>query len=120
AVNGQVDGSPAAHASMSMLSFEPATITFGLLGSIAMAGSFCLFCENGVVGLPTVTSVSPPGWATATAAPETTATVASSARVAREIRIWLLLLGPMPDAASLIGPAGLLQGQRQLTAGPYR
>jgi hypothetical protein len=23
-----------------------------------MAGSFCLFCENGVVGLPTLTSVS--------------------------------------------------------------
>ena len=43
---------------MSMLSFEPAASTVGWLASIATAGSFCLFAENGELGLPTVTSVS--------------------------------------------------------------
>src|SRR5690242_5536225 len=43
---------------MSMLSFEPATRMSGELASAVIAGSFCLFCENGVVGLPTVTNVS--------------------------------------------------------------
>ena len=37
---------------MSMLSFAPATRMFGWFASTASAGSFCLFCENGVVGLP--------------------------------------------------------------------
>src|SRR5215213_9789468 len=45
-------------ASRSISSFAPATTTFGLLGSIATAGSFCLFRGNGELGLPTVTSVS--------------------------------------------------------------
>src|SRR5438876_7288812 len=43
---------------MSMLSFDPATRTFGWFASTASAGSFCLFCENGVGGLPTFTNVS--------------------------------------------------------------
>lgn len=59
AVNGQVVGSPALHASSSMLSFAPATRMSGWLASTAIAGSFCLFCENGVEGLPTLTSGSP-------------------------------------------------------------
>src|SRR5919108_4132684 len=59
AVNGHVVGSPALQASMSMLSFEPAASTSSLLASIARAGSFCLFCENGLDGLPTETSRSP-------------------------------------------------------------
>src|SRR5258708_17779318 len=54
-VNGQVVGSPALQASMSMLSLAPATTSDGSCASIATAGSFCLFCENGDVGLPTVT-----------------------------------------------------------------
>jgi len=33
-------------------------------GSIATAGSFCLFCGNGPGGLPTVTGT-PPAWAEA-------------------------------------------------------
>jgi len=41
-----------------MLSFAPATRTFGWLTSIATAGSFCLFYENGLVGLPMLTLVS--------------------------------------------------------------
>ena len=36
----------------------------GWFASTAMAGSFCLFSENGVTGLPFVTNTSPP-WATA-------------------------------------------------------
>src|SRR5205807_901866 len=59
AVNGHVVGSPALQASMSMLSFEPAASTDSLLASIAIAGSFCLFCENGLGGLPMETSRSP-------------------------------------------------------------
>src|SRR5262245_19172287 len=43
---------------MSMLSLAPATTMFGFAGSTATAGSFCLFCEKGVGGLPTVTRVS--------------------------------------------------------------
>ena len=43
---------------MSMLSLAPATTKLGLLGSMATAGSFCLFCENGPVGLPMLTRVS--------------------------------------------------------------
>src|SRR5215210_1910711 len=59
-VNGQSVSGPALQASMSMLSLAPATTTLGWFASIATAGSFCLFCENGPVGLPTDTSVSPP------------------------------------------------------------
>ena len=58
-VKGQVVGSPAAQASISMLSLAPAANTVGLLGSTAIQGSFCLFCEKGVAGLPLATSVSP-------------------------------------------------------------
>ena len=44
----------------------PAATTLGLVGSTATAGSFCLFCGNGVMGLPTVTrdsvaACAPPG-----------------------------------------------------------
>src|SRR5438445_187246 len=57
-VNGHELSVPALHASMSTSSLDPAASTVGWLASTARAGSFCLFCENGPVGLPTVTSVS--------------------------------------------------------------
>jgi hypothetical protein len=57
-VNGQVVGSPALHASRSMLSLAPAARISGLDGSMATVGSFCLFCEKIRSLLPTVTSVS--------------------------------------------------------------
>src|SRR5204862_3937865 len=57
-VKGQSVLLPALHASISIRSFGPATSTFGWLASTAIAGSFCLFRENGVVGLPTLTRVS--------------------------------------------------------------
>src|SRR3954454_22432613 len=79
AVNGQVFGAPAAQDSSSISSFEPAATTFGLLGSIATAGSFCLFCENGVGGLPTETSTSVGGAAEATATPVKAAAAAAAA-----------------------------------------
>jgi hypothetical protein len=66
-VNGQVVGSPALQASMSMLSLAPAASTVGWLASTATVGSFCLFWEKGAVGLPTETSLSPPGCAEAIA-----------------------------------------------------
>src|SRR5436853_518091 len=43
---------------MSTSSFAPAASTFGWLASTASEGSFCLFCEKGPAGLPTVTKVS--------------------------------------------------------------
>jgi len=79
-VNGQVVSSPALQASSSMLSFAPAAIApvrstgFGLT---AIAGSFCLFCENGDIGLPTVMSGSPldaPATAVSARAPESSRT----------------------------------------------
>src|SRR5207249_4857289 len=57
-VNGQVVSSPGLQASSSISSLEPATRMLGRLASTASAGSFCLFSENGVGGLPTDTSVS--------------------------------------------------------------
>src|SRR3954451_10808367 len=82
-VNGHVVGSPAAQVSMSMLSFEPAASTSGCFWSTATAGSFCLFCENGPVGLPTVTSDSP--WARAGAA--TTRLARTATPAARDLLI---------------------------------
>ena len=58
-VNGQVLSVPALQASISMLSFAPAATSHGWAGSIATAGSFCLFCEKMLSLLPTVTSLSP-------------------------------------------------------------
>src|SRR3954454_4793702 len=57
-VNGQVLSAPALHASMSTSSFEPATRTFGCNALCVSVGSFCLFCENGFVGLPFETRTS--------------------------------------------------------------
>src|SRR5919109_2041531 len=96
-VNGHVVGSPALHASMSMLSFEPAASTFSCAASIAIAGSFCLFCENGADGLPTVTSRSP-----VTASAPGTARIAAQAMMQqaaasdRSIRL-LLILSPLSE-----------------------
>src|SRR5438270_11666240 len=87
-VNGQVFGAPAPQDSSSISSLAPATITLGLLGSIASAGSFCLFWENGVGGLPTLTSWSTGGAAVAAATPpRTTARAVSSTRYSRRLII---------------------------------
>ncbi len=58
-----------------MLSLAPAARMLGWAWSTATAGSFCLLAENGLEGLPTDTSVSPPcvaaagtAWAATTAA----------------------------------------------------
>src|SRR5215213_8276279 len=77
-VNGQVVSSPALQASRSMLSLAPAAKTLGWFWSTATAGSFCLFWEKGLVGLPTDTRVSPPWVAEATAGLTNPATKASS------------------------------------------
>ena len=57
-VNGHVLSVRLLHASRSISSFEPAAAIVGTAGFTATAGSFCLFCANGDIGLPTVTSVS--------------------------------------------------------------
>src|SRR3954470_19073447 len=63
---------------MSMLSFAPAASTAGWLASIATAGSFCLFAENGDAGLPALTSVSGLNATALPAGPATTAAAATS------------------------------------------
>src|SRR5215213_1943756 len=77
-VNGQVVSSPALQASRSMLSLAPAAKTLGWFWSTATAGSFCLFWEKGLVGLPTDTRVSPPWVAEATAGLTNPATKATN------------------------------------------
>src|SRR5205814_5153817 len=57
-VKGQVVSSPALQASKSILSFAPAARISEGFASTARPGSFCLFCENGLAGLPTLTRVS--------------------------------------------------------------
>src|SRR6266568_1039543 len=106
---------------MSTSSLAPATTLFG---SIATAGSFCLFCENGVVGLPTVTRVSLTDAATATAAPDsTTATAATAARTDRGLPIVPPgprgpgpPMGPGPDRPRLTPVDYRPQGMRHVPA----
>src|SRR5919197_2135340 len=99
-VNGQVLSVPALQASMSMLSFAPAATMSGSIGLMATVGSFCLFCENGVVGLPTVTNGSrwrlPDAWRLAEAGlPRPTIARAriTAERATAALRIKLLLSG---------------------------
>src|SRR5260370_21453644 len=87
---------------MAMLSLDPATTTDGLCASIATAGSFCLFCENGDGGLPTVSSVpvaggSASGAATAVPAMATTTNSDIPAAANFSVRIGpsLLVTGPL-------------------------
>ncbi len=80
-MNGQSLSGPALQASMSMLSLAPAARTVEWLGSTATAGSFCLFCENGLGGLPAFTRTS---WAAAgTASTATSPAVANVASAER-------------------------------------
>src|ERR687888_1950549 len=83
-VNGQVLSFRLLHASRSISSFTPAAAMLGSAGFTATAGSFCLFCGNGVDtydGLPTVTSVSAP-FGVAAATPATSATALTASAVA--------------------------------------
>ena len=62
---------------MSMLSLLPDTNTAGRFASTAIVGSFCLFWENGAVGLPRLTrtsGVSCPSAAVAASRTQATAT----------------------------------------------
>src|SRR5215470_6404480 len=107
-VNGHVVGSPALHASMSISSLAPATTSDGLCASIATAGSFCLFCENGDDGLPTVTSVpvaGPAGAGLAIAAPAPVSTTTNTAAAAANFGVR-------------IGPPCRKQAKRNATPGP--
>src|SRR5215216_6859163 len=88
---------------MSMLSLAPATSTLGWLASTATAGSFCLFWENGLVGLPTVTSVSGLNAAAGPAAMANTVRAANMGRMMRRCtRTAIPPLGPGLEAA-LVG-----------------
>src|SRR5215216_3569264 len=88
---------------MSMLSLAPATSTLGWLASTATAGSFCLFWENGLVGLPTVTSVSGLNAAAGPAAMANTVRAANMGRMMRRCtRTAIPPLGPGLEA-DLVG-----------------
>src|SRR6476469_11108718 len=88
-VNGHVVSFPALYASRSMLSFAPAARMFGWFASIATAGSFCLFCENGLVGLPMVTRVSGLNAAAGNAVDSTNNAVA---KIRRDVRLTIAML----------------------------
>src|SRR5436190_22206530 len=105
-VNGQVVSLPALHASRSMLSFAPAARMFGWFASIATAGSFCLFCENGLVGLPMLTRVSGLNAAAGSAVDNTNNAVPRSRR---DVRLTIAML------LSSGGPRELRETRR-----PYR
>src|SRR5262249_22302488 len=124
---------------MSMLSLEPATTIDGSCASMATAGSFCLFCENGDRGLPTVTSVPVAGLAGASvagaglaiAAPVPISTTNSTAAAAANFGVRIgppcreqarrnavpSPLGPLPPVPQL-GPVGRPWQDRQATPSP--
>src|SRR3954471_1494279 len=87
AVNGHVVSLPALHASSSISSLAPATMTFGAWASTARAGSFCLFCENGPDGLPLLTRVSPPAATAVADASAITAPTTTIENVGPRLRI---------------------------------
>jgi len=89
-VNWHVLSSRLLHASISISSLTPAAAMVGSAGFTVTAGSFCLFCENGVDGLPTVTSVSAP-FGVAAATPTTRATALTTSAVAAKN----LLISPL-------------------------
>src|SRR5215472_13650608 len=111
---------------MSMLSLEPATTIDGSCASIATAGSFCLFCENGDRGLPTVTGVPVAGLADAAPAPISTTNNTAAAAANFGVRIGPPCreqarrnatpspLGPLPPVPQL-GPGGRPWQDRQAT-----
>src|SRR5918995_3046588 len=105
-VNGQVRSSPALQASMSMLSFAPAARMSGLTGLTARPGSFCLFCENRVSTLPTVTSVEPPGVSGAASVAHGTSNVSIAAAAAVANR----LVRMTPPRYDIV--AGQVRGER--------
>ena len=77
-----------------MLSLAPATRTLVWTGLTASPGSFCLFWENRLSLLPTVTSVDPPGViGAALASPGAMNTVAIAAVTAASFLMRMALLG---------------------------
>src|SRR5438094_10271801 len=96
-VKGQELSVPALQASMSISSLAPATRTLEACASTAMAGSFCLFCENGVVGLPTVTRVSVEPASAPTEAVASPATATMTGRTGDLLIAFLLAWNQNPE-----------------------
>src|SRR5919198_5464686 len=101
-VNGHVLSVPALQASMSMLSLSPAATSHVRVGSIATAGSFCLFCENTLSLLPMVTSVSPPWVALAGIACNARSGPTSARPRTPAIRLDLLMSTLPSDGGSVV------------------
>src|ERR671924_1572452 len=105
-VNGHVTSLRLLQASRSTSSLAPAAAIDGSIGFTATAGSFCLFCGNGVDGLPTVTSVSEP-LGVAAATPTTSASAPSAATVA--VTSFLMNAPPRLDEGRILTANGLLR-----------
>ena len=91
---------------MSISSFDPAARMFGWFASTAKAGSFCLFCENGVGGLPTLTREAFQDYWYGTHGP-LVASVAETLQIRRYVQLHSL-----PPAAS----EGLREARRNFPA----
>src|SRR4051794_3619556 len=74
---------------------------------MATAGSFCLFCENGVTGLPTDTRVSSPGAAAAAPRAAKDAAANDSAATVARMRGWTMAFPLCRSAQAPIGPGSL-------------
>src|SRR5262245_52266166 len=96
-----------------MLSLAPAASTDGFAGSIAIAGSFCLFCENGVVGLPALTRTS-----CAAAGEVPAARAATQSRPAAETRTGRQLRTRTSWVGEVGGPRGRCFGEDVLRGPP--
>ena len=92
---------------------------------MAIAGSFCLFCENGVVGLPAVTRLSPPVWApvvpvnavsASTDAAKRRGRTGESAEGHRDNRSFLAFPAPAPRRPSHLRPIIRLRRMETLQA----
>ena len=123
-VNGQVVSLPALHASRSMLSLAPAARMFGWFASIATAGSFCLFSENGLGGLPTLTLVSGLNAAAGGAIDSTNNAVEKSKRAVRLTIAMLLPFGgprePRETRRPYHRPSDIVATSRQSRSGAMR
>src|SRR5215831_5625787 len=84
---------------MSISSFEPATTMLLWWASTATAGSFCLFCENGNVGLALVTFTEPSAAAWAASGPLTITRAAADPSTSSTFKGFLMTLSLPPLSA---------------------
>src|SRR5262249_4778601 len=94
-----LEGNWLLHACSSISSFEPATTMLLWLTSTATVGSFCLFCENGDVGLVLVTFTEPSAAACAASGPLTIPRAAADPSTSSIFTGFLMTLSLPPPSA---------------------